>query len=252
MTGAKKKFLSESPVTRKSKFLPSAVAGCLCAAIMLLAASPPAQAKDSDLQFWNPVFVNHDFANSWSASMQVEQRWSNDDSALDELVFKPGGYYRFTDKLQLGFGYKYISKNAEGDEQDLWQEIYYKTPLGKWSITHQVRLEQRFINDISGVLPRLRYLIGVQYPLNETYYLSGSEAVRFNLGNKGEGPASGFEQNRIYFGLGAHATDSLAVEFGYLWRYEKEREGPNKSDNVIRLQFLINTKGRPHPMHGGT
>ena len=212
----------------------------------------PAIAADNDFQQWSLVFANHNFANNWSASMQVESRWSDDKNAFDEVIVKPAGYYRFTDRFQLGFGYKHITKYKESNEQDLWQEIYYKTPISKYAITHQARLEQRDINGISGILPRLRYLINVQRPLNATYYLKSWGAVRFNLGNKGEGPVAGFEQNRIFFGLGAHTSKRGKFEVGYLWKYEKTRDDINKSDHVISLQFHFNTKGQPHPSHAGT
>jgi len=41
------------------------------------------------------------------------------------------------------------------------------------------------------------------------------------------------------------------IELGYLWRYERERDKPDKSDHVIRLQFLFSTTGY-HPSHGGS
>jgi hypothetical protein len=210
------------------------------------------QAADSDLQLWSVGFVNHDFNDTWAASMQLENRISNDGSDKDATIIKPGGYYRINPRLQFGLGYKYQSKTATPDEQDLWQEVYYKTPFRKYDFTHQVRLEERFINNVGGVIARLRYLIHLSYPLTDNTYLAAHEAVRFNLNNKHEGPVSGFEQNRLYFGFGVHTSKIMKIEFGYLWRYERERDAENLSDHAIRLQFLFNTKGRPHPSHAGT
>ena len=44
-----------------------------------------------------------------------------------------------------------------------------------------VRLQQRFIENVSGVIPQVRYLIHATVPLDRTFYLSFSEAVRVNL-----------------------------------------------------------------------
>jgi len=44
-----------------------------------------------------------------------------------------------------------------------------------------VRLQQRFIENVSGVIPQVRYLIYATVPLDRTFYLSFSEAVRVNL-----------------------------------------------------------------------
>jgi hypothetical protein len=81
----------------------------------------------------------------------------------------------------------------------------------------------------------VRYLIHTPPPLSTLFYFALSEAFRFNLLDKGTGPVSGFEQNRLYAGFGVHASKYLRVELGYLWRYELERTPPNKSDHVIRL-----------------
>ena len=99
--------------------------------------------------------------------------------------------------------------------------------------------------ELSGVIPQLRYLIHAKVPLDRTFYLSFSEVVRYNLTDKGEGPVAGFEQNRVYAGIGFNAGKRARIGFGYLWRYQREPVGPDKSDHVLRLQFLLTTKG-PH------
>lgn len=219
--------------------------------VALLGVARVASAADQDLALWSVAFVNHEFDERWSVSLQAEGRFKDDISTFDEFVVKPAGYFRFTDWAQLGIGYKYIAKNDASDEQDAWQEIHLRHRLAAFGITHQGRLEERFIDGISGVIPRLRYLIHATVPLNPAFYLSFSEAARFNLVSKGEGPVSGFEQNRVYAGLGFNASKYARIELGYLWRYERERDKPDKSDHVIRLQFLFSTTGY-HPSHGGS
>ena len=204
-----------------------------------------------DLALWSVAFVNHDFGRRWSASFQTEVRANDNVTALDEVILKPGGYYRFRDWLELGIGYKYIYKDGKANENVAWQEVYVKHPFQIFGFTHQFRLEERFIQGISGTIPRVRYLVHVTTPLSPLFYFSLSEAFRFNLVDKGTGPVSGFEQNRLYAGFGVHASKYLRVELGYLWRYELERSPPNKSEHVIRVQLLFATKGR-HPSRGGS
>ena len=176
------------------------------------------------------------------------------------LVLKPGGYVKLSDRVTLGGGYKFQDKNEAKDEHDGWQEFYLSSDYRHFSLTHQLRLEERFIGGIDGMIPRVRYLVHFHRPLSSHTYLAASEAVRFNLLSQGEGPVGGFEQNRLYLGLGLigpsfqglHAGGSeLRVELGYLWRYERARSGPDRSDHVIRLQFLFDTKGRV-PKFGGS
>jgi len=221
------------------------------ALVALCCIAGTACAAEDDLGMWNLVFVNHAINETWAASLQLEGRMQDDISAFDEFIVKPGGYYRFNEWAQLGVGYKNITKYEESNEQDIWQELYLSQKWGHLGVTHQFRLEERFIHHINGILPRVRYLIDIKKPLNSSFYLAFSEAARFNLDNKGEGPVSGFEQNRLYGGIGYNASNTSRIEFGYLWRYERERSDADKSDHVIRLQFKFTTKV-PHPEHGGS
>jgi hypothetical protein len=234
---------------------PKARRGGLTILILALAMANASSARgaEQDLQNWSLVNFHHHFDERWAAAFQVENRVADNITQFDELILKPGGYYRFSKLLKFGLGYKYQKKHEKSNEQDIWQELYF-TPSGlKWSWTHQVRLEERFIDDLNGVIPRLRYLVHIKHPLGTTgnRYFAFSEAVRFNLTDKGAGPVAGFEQNRIYFGVGFKTTRRLNIELGYLWRYERKREGPDASDHVIRLQFLFDTKGR-HASYAGS
>ncbi len=216
--------------------------------VVAFGGAAPAKAADQNLAQWTVAFVNHDFNDRWATSMQAEIRFA-DDSGLDEFISKPAGYFKITKRLHLGVGYKHILRGSGADENDAWQEVYYTHPLGRFRLTHQVRLEERFVNGIRGTIPRLRYLIEMKYPLDASKYLVASEAARFNLVDKHEGPVEGFEQNRLFVGMGFHFGEFTRIEAGYLWRYERKRGGTDKSDHVIRLLFLFTTAS-PHPARG--
>ena len=208
----------------------------------------------NDFQQWSLFFANHHLGETWSASIQVENRLRDDASEVDKQIFKPGGYYRFTDTLQLGVGYKYVKKKDSKDEQDPWQELFFNpAPIGNFDWAHQFRWEQRTGSSLDGVVHRLRYLLHLTHPLGDSgkYYFAAQEAVRFNAASNDTGPVDGFEQSRLYFGVGRKMTPKLKVEVGYLWNYQREREGPNLSNHVFRLQFLVDTKGL-HPFFAGT
>jgi hypothetical protein len=207
---------------------------------------------NQDFQQWSLFFLNHDFDERWAASMQVENRTAQDMSRQDLLILKPGGYYRFSDELNFGVGVKYQKKDEAPNERGLWQEIFY-TPkcCGKFDWTHQVRLEERFVGGVNGVVPRLRYLAHVTHPIGDKgRYLVAQNATRFNLTSRSKGPPDGFEQNRLYFGMGFKPLPTMRFEIGYLWRFQRERDSNDRSDHVLRLQFLFDTKRQP-PSHGG-
>jgi hypothetical protein len=210
----------------------------------------PAVSAEQDLNLWSVFFLGHHFDEHWAAAFQVEVRAQDDITDLDAVILKPGGYYHFNEHVALGVGYKFQAKQGVPNENDGWQGLYLDHVLGSLSLGHQFRMEERFIRDVDGAIARLRYLLHFQHPINRSWYLAGSEAARFNLNDQGEGPVQGFEQNRIYFGVG-YRTGIARIEFGYLWRYELSRSGPDTSDHVLRFQFLFDTKGR-HPSRAGS
>jgi hypothetical protein len=212
----------------------------------LLPALPTHAYTQNDFQQWSLWFANHHLDETWAVSMQIENRLRDDASEVDKQIFKPGGYYAFTDTLKLGVGYKYVKKKDSKDEQDPWQELFFNpAPIGKWAWAHQFRWEQRTGSSVDGIVHRLRYLLHLTHPLGNSgkYYLAAQEAVRFNAASKDTGPVDGFEQSRLYFGVGRNMNAKVKIEVGYLWNYQRFRGGVNHSNHVARLQFLVDTKG---------
>jgi hypothetical protein len=205
----------------------------------------------TDEQLYSLVFANWNYSNGWATSLQAESRFSHNNSDLETLVLKPGIYYYLLPKLEFGVGYKHINNTGKGNEQDLWQEFFYESALGKFNFLQQFRLEERFIEDVNDMVPRFRYLIHVAYPLpSGKNYLVGQNAARFNYNVSGEGPVNGFEQNRLYLGYGWHEGKYWRMEIGYMWRYQRQRNADSSSDNILRLQFLFDRDG-VHPLRGG-
>lgn len=219
----------------------------LSAVVMLtvLSVASNAKASEPDLQLWFPTQFIHPFSECLSVSMQTEVRLKNDISEFSQLVYKPALNFHFNDTWALSVGYKYIDKYQDSNEQDVWQEIHYNRKFDDLATGFQTRLEERFIDDISGVIPRLRLLQHLSHPIGDTpYYLTGFAAVRFNLDNKGTGPVSGFEQSRVYAAVGKYIGDHTLFEAGYLWRYEVERVGDDKSDHAVHFQLVFNTQAK--------
>jgi hypothetical protein len=215
------------------------------ALLMVSWLATPAQSAEPDLQLWFPIQLIHPLDAHWELSMQVEPRLQNDISEFSQLVYKPAVNYHFNRTFAFSAGYKYIDKYHESNEQDIWQETHCNKKFDDLVTGFQVRLEERFIDNISGVIPRLRLLQHVSHPLGESpNYLTGFGAIRFNLDSKGEGPVSGFEQSRIYAAFGRHFGGRVQFECGYLWRYQEERFKADRSDHAIHFQLLVNTKAK--------
>ena len=200
---------------------------------------------DHDFQNWDVVRITVPIGTRWSVSMQNEVRLSDNVTKLDEYIFKLYSHYKFSKRVGLSFGYKFIDRPGSSNENDPWAEIVFPHTYSKWNLSHQVRFESRFYEGISGIIPRLRYLFNWTVQLDDSFmYATGFGAVRFNLAEKGTGPVAGFEQVRAYSGLGFHFGGFTRIEIGYLYKYEPLRDASNESLNVLHLNFFFTIKRR--------
>ena len=203
-----------------------------------------AREAEEDLRIWAPMEFIHPLGEDWSVSLQVESRVRDNVSEFDEVVYKPAVNYHFKDWV-FSAGYKHNDKYLDSDEDVPWQEVAHNKTYGELVAGCQLRIEERFIDGLDGVLPRLRLLTHAAHPLGEsTSYLTSFGELRFNLDDKGEGPVDDFEQSRIFAGLGRHLGDRVLLEAGYLWRYKRERTGADGSDHAIRFHLVINSRAK--------
>jgi hypothetical protein len=218
---------------------------------MLLSNASSAQDQDTtglgpmDLQSWDVGRFTYKFGSKWSASIQVEGRFSDDISHLDEAIFKVYSHINFSKKFGFSFGLKFINRPDSYNDFDPWQELVFPRKYGKFLVSHQVRFEERFIQTVPGVLPRIRYLLHFSHPIGSSIaYYTGFGAVRFNIGEKGIGPVAGFEQFRINANIGFHLGGFTRLEIGYLYRYEVSRGAQNLNDSAIHLSVFFTNKKR--------
>ena len=212
--------------------------------------APAAAETESDTQQWTTVRINHPIGDRWAVSLLSQVRFDDDVSDYKSVTLKPAVHVAFAQNWHLGLGYKYQDKNGGSVEHAAWQEAAFAPSFGKLALGHRLRLEERFIEGIGGVIARSRFRLRAAHPLwSSPWYLVGSEEVFVNLNSRGEGPVSGFEQNRLFAGLGVHLRGHVRAELGYLWRFQCERSGPDRSDHVISLNLLFDTRAKPAPLH---
>jgi len=198
---------------------------------------------DNDIQMWNVLRFSVPIGEKWSVSMQNELRLADNISSIDEYIFKLYAHHRFTEKFGVSFGYKYINRPYGSNESDPWAEAVFPHTYNKWQVSHQLRFEARIYQDISGIIPRLRYLVNWSTQLGDSFmYATGFGAIRFNLAEKNAGPVAGFEQVRVYAGLGFHIGGFTRLEVGWLYRYEIIRNAPDFSDNALHVNLFFRTK----------
>ncbi len=179
--------------------------------------------QNSNLGNWLIYIGNKKLDSKWNIHNEVQYRNYNAVGDLEQLLLRTGLGYNITKNSNLLLGYGYIlSENYIGDsdkkisvnEHRIFQQFTTKQSIGKVSLSHRYRFEQRFVEDDFKL--RLRYFLGVNIPLQyredgkNPLYLSMYNEVFLNT------ESSVFDRNRVYGGLGYKFSKNLRLELGYM------------------------------------
>jgi hypothetical protein len=88
-------------------------------------------------------------------------------------------------------------------EHRLFQQFIYSNKFSTFQLISRSRLEERWIQNTSGTAMRARTMLRVNFPL-PTYpalALVAYDEIFVHLNTIRQGPAAGFDQNRIFLGI---------------------------------------------------
>lgn len=97
-----------------------------------------------------------------------------------------------------------------------FQQISFRNKIGRTSLTHRYRIEERFLTNPDDFIVRLRYLLSFKIPLNkatEKNILYGilKNEIRMNVVKDKQ-----FDSNRLTAGLGINMGEKAALEFSFI------------------------------------
>lgn len=208
----------------------------------------PAYAGDAieDGRFWFAYNLDYKINDSWKATIQLQPRWRNEGDNFDQMIYKPAIYYKLSPHASVGGGYEYLLTHPAGrantHEQRLWEDFIYRFDLpSDVKLTARTRLDQRRLEGKSDTAHRIREMLKLSVPVSaiEGLSLVFSDEYFLNVNNTDWGVVRGFDQNRIFAGVGYKFSEHTNVEFGYLNQYVNKR--PIDLENHV-LSFTLNNQ----------
>ena len=198
-----------------------------------------ARAAEDDTQEWTTVTVRHALDERWTLSLESRIRFDDDISRAKDLLVGPAAELKLSDTLSLGLGYDYVYsfKTDATSENRIWEQAALRFAYGDLEIGNRLRLEQRFLDGTDGAVLRLRYRLRLEHPIGTSPWRAiGSEEVFVDLNSPGT-QVSGFEQNRLFAGLGRTIWGDLWLETGYQWGYQENSGAPNQVTHSLILNL---------------
>ena len=216
----------------------------------------------NDFRLWTPVFLTVALPQNYIAYAEVNPRFGDDVSDLNQLILRTALGYKLNDKWSIWQGYAWntVYDNAQNKdeftgEHRIYQQLTYKDkyefleafPFIK--IQSRSRLEERWLDHIEGTALRARTMLRVDIPLPQIpdWSFVTFDEIFFNLnglmGNKGVlAPEAGFDQNRWFIGFNRQFTPQFNMDLGYQMQVVNTRQDPlaNQINNCIMINFFIN------------
>ena len=199
------------------------------------------------------VVSNHEqkISEKISFKTDVQFRSANQFKYVEAVLLRPYLVFSLTSKHSLGAGYAYLgNKTIESNQQKfqiehrIWQQFQIENKWNKSEITNRVRLEQRFIQKEAAFnfVQRFRYYARFQSAIfkgsaDGGFFVGLQNEIFLNIQNKEVVNDKLFDQNRVYAGLGFRFSQAVAIEAGYIYRYQIE----DKKMHHHIIQFAFNT-----------
>jgi hypothetical protein len=215
----------------------------LACALLFLHAS--ARAAEDDFQIWPVVTLHHGLSDHWGAHIQTRVRFDEDVSRTKDLLVRTFGSWTNLKSLTFDLGYDYVHSFHAASEHRAWQAGEHKLRWGDFAVKNRIRLDQRLVEDVDGVVLRFRYRLRGTHPIaGSGWYGVLSDEAFANLNDRSAGPVSGFEQNRLRAAVGVRFLGRVRAESGYEWQYAERRDARAVNRHVFFVSFFVDTGGR--------
>jgi hypothetical protein len=162
---------------------------------------------------------------------------------LRRVRIRPLVGIKYKDKLNLMFAYDLVNNfNPNSSEHRIIQQLVFKQNIGiNYKLALRGRMEERFIQGVSGHIFRARTMVQLTYQRPESsVYLTGWIEGFFNLNMRPEWPQNNYAQTRLYAAVGKQLHNNLVVEGGYQLRHTPFRSPrPDQLNHIVFVQMFI-------------
>jgi len=208
-------------------------------ALLIISRTVYAEVERDD-RIWLTYQADYNLSPQLKAMIQIQPYWRNEGSHRDQITIRPGLYYQVSNRVYIGGGYAYNlgfnNNNQHTHEQRLWEDIGVTLfEDNSYKVQERTRFEHRQFEHQGEMSTGLRQLVKVSFQLSPIYSGIISDEAYFNL-NKTAQVQSGFDQNRLFLGVGRKIFTATNLEVGYLNQYVAI-SSPDRINHVIAINL---------------
>lgn len=206
--------------------------------IALILVAGPGFAFDTDgiegseqlFGIWANATVNGHFAkeSKWvyfgTVSLRTTQTNGHDGYTVGAVINQDAIGYRIDDHHTVFLGYRFQWTHPPYSrvpvvENGAWQQHLYTYPSDYGTLQVRQRLDQRTVNISDELAVRYRLMLRFSHPLDGPWSVVGWDEFFASLNTVNWGPVAGFDQNRVFVGVGYKFDATYRTEVGYMNQY---------------------------------
>lgn len=237
--------MGPSPPPARRVVRPPLTAALLTIAAALLTA-PAAAHAEREFQSWTGAFGTLRVPGSSRLVLWLDGHARKRDASTQGIL-RPAIGYRLAPKLVAHLGYAWVPTWPEAgdrtDEHRVWQQLVFNGKLAPGSsFALRPRLEQRFFANTDDLGLRARLFARADYNLGagSPWLLAATNELFVNLNDVDGGPSAGFDQNRLFLGLGTRASDGTRAELGVMMQYVNRPAAEDLIAGILVMNLFVN------------
>jgi hypothetical protein len=216
--------------------------------------STQAQAQTAeDFQTWGNITATGNLGiiqpelknfNYW---LEGQGRFGLNTSDLSQAMLRAGLGYQLNKQTSIWLGYAWVPTDAPFtktafDEHRIWQQLLWSDKFSFGALTSRSRMEQRFIPTGSQVGWRFRQMLKLSVPWSfaPAFSFVASDEYFVNLNKTNYGADDGFDQNRVFAGIGYNFNQPIKTEIGYMNQYIRRANNPDRMDHILSVNLYLN------------
>ena len=198
-----------------------------CLALVFISGGLTAQSPPGTIGGWTMFNSIARFTNHWSAGIDCQFRSYTVVPDAEQILLRGGVNYHPHENAMVTGGYANISNYAYDksttpgmtvNEHRIWQQLQLRQVIGRFTLEHRYRLEQRWLNSEAPTQykTRVRYLFRFTIPFKGktvepgVFFFSGYDEVFLHFS------AAQFDRNRLYTAMGYQFTKGSNMQLGGL------------------------------------
>ena len=203
---------------------------------------------------WYIYTGDHKVSDKWGVHLEAQLRRNEIITQPQQLLLRPGINYHFNNQVFATVGYAFVETYPYGkfpvsrdfSENRFWEQIQVKNQLGNVEYISRFRLEQRYVNSITGTVGnlsegpsiysnRFRLMQRFSVPFkgqkinDNSFYLTAYDEFFVNFGKNVK--FNVLDQNRAYLALGYKLPKVGRFELGYLNQLVMKPDGIKIENN---------------------